>query len=352
MQKWMDVLIHQFIQFCEPYITVLPAWLQGLLLNGVIGGAGSVLTFLPILLIFFTIMALLEDVGYMARAAFVMDRIMHLVGLHGKSFIPMCLGFGCNVPAVLGARIIETRKARMITLLLIPFVPCTARLAVLTLVSAAIFGTNAAYVSWSILSLNIVVLGLAGALVNKTLWQQDAPFIMELPIYHSPDPRTIMMVVWSRTISFIRKAGTIILAVALLIWLLSYFPSGVVEESFLASLGKFLQPLGVPLGLDWKMITALLTGLVAKENVVATLGVLYSVGAEGLVNVLPTVMSHASAAAFLVVMMLFIPCAATIAVLKKEMNSNKWFYSTILMTLIVSYLGGIAAYSFVRWLGI
>jgi ferrous iron transport protein B len=264
----------------------------------------------------------------------------------------MCLGFGCNVPAVLGARIIETRKARMITLLLIPFVPCTARLAVLTLVSAAIFGTNAAYVSWSILTLNIVVLGLAGALVNKTLWQQDAPFIMELPIYHSPDPRTIMMVVWSRTISFIRKAGTIILVVALLIWLLSYFPSGVVEESFLASLGKFLQPLGVPLGLDWKMITALLTGLVAKENVVATLGVLYSVGAEGLVNVLPTVMNHASAAAFLVVMMLFIPCAGTVAVLRKEMDSNKWFYSTIVMTLIVSYLGGIIAYNFVRWLGI
>ena len=352
LQSWMSNLIQQFIKFCEPFTTGLPVWLQGLLLNGVVGGAGSVLTFLPILLIFFAIMALLEDVGYMARAAFVMDRIMHLVGLHGKSFIPMCLGFGCNVPAVLGARIIETRKARMITLLLIPFVPCTARLAVLTLVSAAIFGSNAAYVSWSILSLNIVVLGLAGALVNKTLWQQDAPFIMELPIYHSPDPRTIMMVVWSRTISFIRKAGTIILAVALLIWLLSYFPSGVVEESFLASLGKFLQPLGVPLGLDWKMITALLTGLVAKENVVATLGVLYSVGAEGLVNVLPTVMSHASAAAFLVVMMLFIPCAGTVAVLRKEMDSNKWFYSTILMTLIVSYLGGIAAYSFVRWLGI
>jgi ferrous iron transport protein B len=352
MQKWMDSLIHQFIQFCEPYTTSLPSWLQGLLLNGVIGGAGSVLTFLPILLIFFAIMALLEDVGYMARAAFVMDRIMHLVGLHGKSFIPMCLGFGCNVPAVLGARIIETRKARMITLLLIPFVPCTARLAVLTLVSAAIFGTNAAYVSWSILSLNIVVLGLAGALVNKTLWKQDAPFIMELPIYHSPDPRTIMVVVWSRTLSFICKAGTIILAVSLLVWLLSYFPAGVVEKSFLASLGKFLQPLGVPLGLDWKMITALLTGLVAKENVVATLGVLYSVGAEGLVNVLPTVMSHASAAAFLVVMMLFIPCAATVAVLRQEMNSNRWFFSTIIITLIVSYLGGIAAYNFVRWLGI
>jgi ferrous iron transport protein B len=352
LQNAMSNFIHQFIQFCEPLTTGWPAWLQGLILNGVIGGAGSVLTFIPILLIFFAIMALLEDIGYMARAAFVMDRIMHLVGLHGKSFIPMCLGFGCNVPAVLGTRIIETRKARMITLLLIPFVPCTARLAILTLVSAAVFRENAAYVSWSILALNIAVLGVAGIFVNKVLGKQDAPFIMELPIYHSPDIKTIIMVIWSRTISFIRKAGTVILGVSLIIWFLSYFPSGKVEDSFLASFGKLLQPLGVPLGLDWKMITALLTGLVAKENVVATLGVLYSVGREGLTNILPTIMSPESAASFLVVMMLFIPCAATIAVLKKEMNSNKWFYSTIAMTLVVSYLGGIAAFNFVKWLGI
>jgi ferrous iron transport protein B len=351
LQGWLSDQFQHFIKFCEPFTTGWPAWLQGLMLNGVIGGAGSVLTFLPILLIFFAIMAFLEDIGYMARAAFVMDRIMHLVGLHGKSFIPMCLGFGCNVPAVLGARIIETRKARMITLLLIPFVPCTARLAVLTLVSAAVFGSNAAYVSWSILALNIVVLGIAGIFVNKTLWKQDAPFIMELPIYHSPDIKTIMMVIRSRTISFIRKAGTVILGVSLIVWLLSYFPSGNVEDSFLASFGKLLQPLGVPLGLDWKMITALLTGLVAKENVVATLGVLYSVGREGLSNILPTIMSPESAAAFLVVMMLFMPCAATIAVLKKEMNSNKWFYSSIVMTLLVSYLGGITAYNFVKWIG-
>jgi ferrous iron transport protein B len=288
----------------------------------------------------------------MARAAFVMDRIMHLVGLHGKSFIPMCLGFGCNVPAVLGARIIETRKARMITLLLIPFVPCSSRLAVLTLVSAAVFGKNAPYVSWSILALNIVALGIAGIFVNKTIWKQDAPFIMELPIYHRPDLRTIMMVVWARTIAFLRKAGTIILGVSIIVWLLSYFPAGLVEKSYLASFGRLLAPIGSPLGLDWKMITALLTGLVAKENVVATLGVLYSVGKNGLVQVLPQVMSHASAAAFLVVMMLFIPCAGTIAVLKKEMNSNKWFYSTIILTLIASYTGGILAYNFVNWLGI
>ncbi len=352
LQTWLADLISQFIKFCEPFTTGWPPWLRGMMLNGVIGGAGSVLTFLPVLLIFFSIMAVLEDIGYMARAAFVMDRIMHLVGLHGKSFIPMCLGFGCNVPAVLGARIIETRKARMITLLLIPFVPCTARLAVLTLVSAAIFGKNAVYLSWSILTLNIVVLGVAGAFVNKTLWKQDAPFIMELPIYHRPDPKTLMMVVWSQTVSFVRKAGTVILGVSLLVWFLSYLPNGNVEESWLASIGRVLQPLGVPLGLDWKMITALLTGLVAKENVVATLGVLYSVGRAGLTQTLPTVMDHESAAAFLVVMMLFVPCAATVAVLRKEMNSNKWFYSTVVMTLIVSYLGGMAAYNLVKWLGI
>jgi len=352
LQDWMSDQIHHFIKSCEPLTMQWPDWASGLLLNGVIGGAGSVLTFLPILLIFFAIMAFLEDVGYMARAAFVMDRIMHLVGLHGKSFIPMFLGFGCNVPAVLGARIIETKKARLITLLLIPFVPCTARLAVLTLVSAAIFGSKAAYVSWSIVALNIAVLGIAGIFVNKILSKQDAPFIMELPIYHTPDLRTILMVVWTRTLSFVRKAGTVILGVSIFIWLLSYFPNGRVEESFLAQIGRWMQPLGVPLGLDWKMITALLTGLIAKENVVATLGVLFSVGRDGLTHVLPTVMSHESAAAFLVVMMLFIPCAATVAVLKKEMNNNKWFYAALIMTLLVSYLGGIAAYNLVKWLGI
>ncbi len=352
LQNWMAEGIGSFSRWLAPSIAGWPYWIQGLFIDGVIGGVGSVITFFPILLIFFAIMAFLEDVGYMSRAAFVMDRIMHLVGLHGKSFLPMCLGFGCNVPAVLGARIIETRKARMITLLLIPFVPCTARLAVLTLISAAIFGSKAAYVAWSILALNIAVLGIAGIFVNKVLWRQDAPFIMELPIYHRPDIRTILMVIWARLIAFIRKAGTVILAVSIIIWILSYLPTGTVEESWLARAGRAIAPLGAPLGLDWKMITALITGFVAKENIIATLGVLYSVGEEGLVAILPTVMSHASAAAFLVVMMLFIPCAATVAVLRKEMNSNKWFFSTIILTLIVSYLGGIGAYHFVRWLGI
>ena len=351
LQNMIEDGMHSLSQHAAPFLKTWPDWMQGLLINGVIGGAGSVLSFVPILLIFFAIMAFLEDVGYMARAAFVMDRIMHLVGLHGKSFIPMCLGFGCNVPAVLGARIIETRKARMITLLLIPFVPCTARLAVLTLVSAAIFGDKAVFASWLIVVLNIAVLGVVGMLVNKTLWKQDAPFIMELPIYHRPDLRTIMIAIRSRIWAFVRKAGTVILGVSVIIWVISYFPTGTVEESWLASLGRLMEPLGVPLGLDWKMITALFTGLVAKETVVATLGVLYSVGDQGLASVLPTIMNHASAAAFLVVMMLFMPCVATIAVLKQEMNSNKWFYGAILMTLVISYAGGAAAYHLVSRMG-
>jgi ferrous iron transport protein B len=351
LQNMIEDGMHSLSQHAAPFLKTWPDWMQGLLINGVIGGAGSVLSFVPILLIFFAIMAFLEDVGYMARAAFVMDRIMHLVGLHGKSFIPMCLGFGCNVPAVLGARIIETRKARMITLLLIPFVPCTARLAVLTLVSAAIFGDKAVFASWLIVALNIAVLGVVGMLVNKTLWKQDAPFIMELPIYHRPDLRTIMIAIRSRIWAFVRKAGTVILGVSVIIWVISYFPTGTVEESWLASLGRLMEPLGVPLGLDWKMITALFTGLVAKETVVATLGVLYSVGDQGLASVLPTIMNHASAAAFLVVMMLFMPCVATIAVLKQEMNSNKWFYGAILMTLVISYAGGAAAYHLVSRMG-
>jgi ferrous iron transport protein B len=344
LQELLAEGVSAFGRWLEPSTASWPKWLAGLTLNGAIGGVGSVITFVPVLLIFFAVMAFLEDIGYMARAAFVMDRIMHLVGLHGKSFIPMCLGFGCNVPAVLGARIIETQKARMMTLFLIPFVPCTSRLAVLTLVSAAIFKDQALYVSWGILALNIAALGIAGIFVNKTIWKQDAPFIMELPIYHLPDVKTIGLVVWARTLSFIRKAGTVILGVSLVVWLLSYFPHGHVEQSWLAELGRWIAPVGIPLGLDWKMITALLTGLVAKENVVATLGVLYSVGQDGLTTVLPAVMPPASAAAFLVVMMLFIPCAGTVAVLRQEMKSKKWFYATLFMTLAVSYVGGMAAY--------
>jgi ferrous iron transport protein B len=352
-QKWLEGLLSSFSQWLGPFFGGTPFWVKGLIIDGAIGGAGSVLTFLPILLIFFATMSFLEDIGYMSRAAFVMDRFMHLIGLHGKSFIPMCLGFGCNVPAVLGARILESRNARLLTIFLMPFIPCTARLAVLTFISAAIFPEHAAFIAWLVVSVNIILLGITGIFINKIIMKDEVmPFIMELPLYHSPHPKTIMNVVKFRTVAFIKRAGTVILAISILIWLLSNFPGGTTESSYLAMFGKLIAPIGAWIGLDWKMIVALLTGLVAKENVIATLGVLYNVGDEGLRSVLPTVMQPASGLAFLVVMMLFIPCAATIASMRQEMKDSKWFLLALITMLVISFLGGYAAYHLALWLNL
>jgi ferrous iron transport protein B len=352
-QKLLERFVSGFTADIEPFLTTAPDWLRGLLIGGVIGGVGSVLTFLPILLIFFATLALLEDVGYMARAAFVMDRFMHLVGLHGKSFIPMCIGFGCNVPAIMSVRIIESKKARLLTMLLTPFVPCTARLAVLTFIAAAVFAADATLVVWSLVTLNILVLGAVGMVVHNFFMKEEpTPFIMELPLYHRPDPNTIGHVVWWRTVAFVRKAGTIILTMSILVWLLAYFPDGRTETSILARIGHLLEPLGLPLGLDWKMVTALITSVVAKENAIATLGVLYGVGGQGLLKVLPAVMGHAPALAFLTVLMLFVPCAATIAVMKREMADRRWFVTSLVLTLVVSYLVGLAAYRIALWAGL
>ena len=353
LQKLIEGLFNAFGQWADVSLVSFHPWLRGFVINGIIGGVGSVLTLLPILLIFFAVMAFLEDVGYMARAAFVMDRFMHLVGLHGKSFIPMCLGFGCNVPSVLGTRIVESKRERLLTIFLIPFVPCTARLAVLTFVAAALFAQKATLVSWSLLTMNILVLGVIGILINKFILKDEPmPFIMELPLYHKPDPRTIGIVVWARTVAFVKRAGTVILTVSILIWILSYIPGGKVEDSILAWFGRLLEPIGNPMGLDWKMLTALITSFVAKENAIATLSVLYGVGEHGLLQVLPKVVSHASALAFLVVLMLFIPCAATVAVMKREMGSWKWFASSLLLMLVVSFLGGVISYHLALWVGL
>ena len=217
-----------------------------------------------------------------------MDRFMHVVGLHGKSFIPLCLGFGCNVPSVIGTRIVESKKARLLTIFLAPFIPCTARLAVLTFVCAAVFAERASLVSWLLLTVNIVVLGVTGIAISRVFMKgEPMPFIMELPLYHKPDPRTIASVVWARTVSFVKRAGSVILLASVVIWLLSNIPSGRLETSVLAWVGRLLAPIGAPMGLGWREMVALVSSLVAKENSVATLGVLYGVGEEGLRQVLP-----------------------------------------------------------------
>ncbi len=345
LQKILEWLLNHFAKLIDPFFQYTPAWVKGIVIDGIIGGAGSVVTFLPILLIFFAAMAFLEDVGYMARAAFVMDRFMHIIGLHGKSFLPIFLGFGCNVPAVLGTRIIESEKARILTVLLAPFVPCTARIAVLTLIAAAVFGSAGAFISWALVALNIFALGIVGMLLSKFfIKDQKMPFIMELPLYHKPNPKTIGIVVWNRLKAFIKRAGTIIVGFSVFIWIISNMPGGTVEESILGKIGKIISPFGLPFGFDWKMIVALLSSFVAKENAIAMLGVLYGVGEEGLRNVLPNIMSHASALSFLVVMMLFIPCVATVAVIKHETGSWNWFLASLLLMLSISFGSGFIAY--------
>ena len=309
IQGWLgDVVVQGLAGWLREILADAPWWVDGLIVDGVIGGVGTMLTFIPILVIFFATMAFLEDVGYMARAAYVMDRFMHPLGLHGKSFMPLFLGFGCNVPAVMGTRIIEERRARLLTILIAPLVPCTARMAVLAVLAPAFFGPYAFLVSWGLVLFALLTLGLTGALLNRALFHGErAAFIMELPLYHLPNLRTIGLVVWQRLWAFLRKAGTVILAVSLVIWALAALPTGRIEGSILAYLGQGLAPLGALLGLDWRMLVALLSSVVAKENAVATLGVLYGAGEQSLPQVLAAQVSPAGGLSFLVVTMLFIP---------------------------------------------
>ena len=330
-----------------------PPWLTGLLVDGVLAGAGTVLTFVPILIIFFASMALLEDLGYMARAAYVMDGFMHLMGLHGLSFLPLFLGFGCNVPSVIGTRIIDGPRARLLTILLAPLVPCTARMVVVAFLAPIFFGSYATLVSGGLILMSLVVVAVVGVAINKLVLRRErVAFIMELPLYHIPNARTIAFSVWQRTLEFISKAGSIILIVSVVLWALSVFP-GEAEESALALIGRQLEPVGQLMGLSWKMVLALLTSFLAKENAIATLGVLYGVGEGGLglQEALAGAVSPAAALSFLVVQMLFIPCAATLAVIRQETGSWKWTLFELGLMLAISVTGGVAVFQISRLLG-
>ena len=356
IQEWLDAaLIQGMARTARGALAGWPPWVAGLLADGVIGGAGMVLTFLPILVIFFAVLALLEDAGYLARAAFVLDRFMHGMGLHGKSGLPLILGFGCNVPAVLGARIIEDQRARMLTILLSPLVPCSARLAVVALLAPAFFGGGATLVSWGLVLLNLVMLVLIGTVVHRLAFQgQYAAFIMELPLYHVPNARTIGLAVWRHTWAFVKKAGGLILAVSVAVWTLATLPGGGMEESFLARLGHLLAPAGRLMGLDWRMMVALLTSFLAKENAIPTLAILYGAADEGtsLASLLATQVRPAAALAFLAMQMLFIPCAATVATIRSETGSWAWTVSSVALLAVVSFAVGIGIYQGAVLLGV
>ncbi|HOT93104.1 MAG TPA: ferrous iron transport protein B [Anaerolineae bacterium] len=342
LQEGLDELIQHLVTMLHDSLHGMPHWLVDLLSDGLLGGAGMVITFLPILVIFFAVLGFLEDTGYMARAAYIADRFMHAMGLHGKSFMPLLLGFGCNVPAILGSRIIETQRARRLTILLAPLIPCAARMAVVAVLTPVFFGKEAAWVAWALVAVNLGLLAVIGIVFNRLVLKgEQSMFIMELPLYHLPNARTIGLYVWQNVIAFLRKAGTVILTASVIVWLLSYFPAnGDVMQSYLAWIGRALSPLGSALGLPWPVMVALLTSFVAKENTIATLGVLYG----DFATVLPTLLAPSAALGFLVVQMLFIPCVATVAAIRQETQSWRWTALSLGMMLGISLGAGFLVY--------
>ncbi len=336
-----------------------PEWLVSLAIDGVVAGVGSVLVFVPFIFMLFLIIAILEDSGYMARAAFVMDKLMHKIGLHGKSFIPMIIGFGCNVPAIMATRVLESRKDRILTILINPFMSCGARLPVYVLFAAAFFPERGDLVVYSLYILGIVVAIIMGFVLKNLFFKGlSSPFVMELPPYRMPTLRGIIIHTWERGWLFIRKAGTVIFTMMIIIWLLAALPPGVEygsEGSLVGGIGKTIAPIFSPLGFgNWRSSVSLFFGFVAKEVVIGSLGVLYSVddvetpaGEKDLIAGLQDTFTPLSAYSFLVFVLLYVPCLVSIAVIKKEIGW-KWagftaFYTTAVAWIVsfIVYQGGL-----------
>ncbi len=352
VQEWLDVhVVAAASDWLRTSLADAPAWIPGLLADGILAGAGIVLTFVPILAVFFLALGILEDTGYQTRMAYVMDRYMHRMGLHGKSFLPLMLGFGCNVPAVMGARVIESRPARLITILITPLVPCSARLLVVAFLVPVFFPDHPTAVALALVTGNLLVLGIVGIALDRwVLKSERVAFIMEMPLYHMPNARTIVLYAVRNVRSFLSRAATLIVVVSAVVWALGQFPGPDLDSSLLAGMGRALAPVGDLMGLDWQLIVATVTGLIAKENVLATLGILYGSAGDGLAGAVSVAVSPASALAFLVVNMLFIPCVATIAAIRQETGSWLWTLASIGLMLGVSLIGGVAVFQIARGL--
>jgi ferrous iron transport protein B len=302
--------------------------------------------------VFFLALGFLEDTGYQSRMAYVMDRFMHRLGLHGKSFLPLFLGFGCNVPAVMGSRVIESKPARLLTIMLTPFVPCSARLLVLAFMVPLFFPTYPALVAWAFVVGNLLVLGLVGILLDRFVFRrQRLAFVMEMPLYHVPNARTILIYALTNVWTFVKRAASLIVAASIVIWMLVSFPGEHVNDSYLAMLGKTLEPAGALLGLDWRLIVATLSAFVAKENSIAALGIIFGTDGQGLGPTLSAAVAPASALAFLVVNLLFVPCVATVAAIRQETRSWSWTAASACLMIASSLFCGILVYQLAVWLG-
>lgn len=331
--------------------------LSSLVVDGIIGGVGSVLVFIPNIFLLFFAISLLEDSGYMARAAYIMDRFMHTLGLHGKSFIPLLIGFGCNVPAIMAARTLENKSDRLVTILINPLMSCSARLPVYVLFAGAFFSAREGLVIFSLYLLGIALAILMGLLFKRFLFKGGTShFVMELPPYRVPTLKSTLIHMWERGSSFIRKAGTIILAVVILVWVLSNLPAGVEyasRESVLGQVGSFLSPIFKPAGFGtWEATVALVFGILAKEVVVGVLGVIYGVQGAGLTEVIAQYWTPLSAYAFMVMSLVYIPCVATIGAIKRETNSWGWTAFAVGYSLVLGWIMAVIVYQVGKLIGL
>jgi ferrous iron transport protein B len=335
-----------------------PEWLTSFIIEGFIGGVGAVVVFVPLIMTLYFFLGILEDTGYMSRAAYVMDGIMRALGLHGKTFISMIVGFGCNVPGIMSARTLENKKDRMIAILINPFMSCGARIPIYLVFIAAFFADKGGLVLFSIYALGIIMALVMGKIFSKTLFKgESSHFIMELPPYRLPSMKSVFRDMWDKVWEFLKRAGTIIFAVVTILWILSVFPLGVEpysQDSLLGQIGTIIAPIFAPAGFGtWQASVSLFAGIAAKEAVVAILGMVYAGATEGaeLVTAIQGVFTPLTAISFMVMVLLYTPCAAAIATVKKETNSYKWAAFMVIYPFILAWIGAVLVYQIGTILG-
>ena len=363
-QQWIESVVEWLSRMISG---VMPdGTLKDLVVDGIIGGVGSVIVFLPNIMILYLFISFMEDSGYLARAAFIMDKVMHRIGLHGKSFIPLVMGFGCNVPAIQSSRTIESRSSRLITILITPFMSCSARLPIYIVFAGVFFPKWAGLVLFGLYIVGIMMAMLTARLMRRFMFRKDeTPFVMELPPYRVPTLKTTLIHMWDKCAQYLRKMGGLILVASTIIWFLSYYPRSVesvteaqhYENSYLGKVGKACEPLFEPLGFNWKSSVALLSGVAAKEIVVSTLGVLYSEGEEitgedGEATLRYRLAASgdfdaASALAFLMFILIYFPCIATVAAIRAELGW-KWALGSIVYSTSVAWIVAYVVYNLVN----
>ena len=345
IQEWFGDLIAKAGVIVSDWFANMgaPELLVGFIDKGLFGGVGAVLSFLPLIMVMYFLLGLLEDSGYMARAAYVMDRLMRGLGLHGKTFVSMIVSVGCNVPGIMSTRTLENKKDRMIAILINPFISCGARIPIYAVFVEAFFPTHQGLVLFSLYVLGIIVALISGKIFSKTLFKGESSyFVMELPAYRMPSIKNVFLLMWEKAGAFFKKAGMIIFPMMIVLWALSVLPLGVEpnsEHSILGMIGSFVAPLFVLAGYGtWQAGVSLITGILAKESVVATIGMVYAGVEEGeaLINVIQQVFTPLSAVSFLVMTLLYTPCLAALGAIKRETNSMKWTIFSAVYTFVIA----------------